>query len=132
MKIFYAPINLNVWNLFAHRVDDIEDFSYLDGMKVGDMLLLYVTQAGIDDLRKNKPNEYDICPVKSPGIYACARIISLPYICANVSDYLCGEKVIDAKINFVSMDIPIVQLKSLPKGLKYNKPQPTTIGVIDL
>lgn len=131
MNTFYMPINLNKWNLFARRVDDIEDFLYIDGMKVGDLLLLYVSQKGLDDLRKDKPDKYKNCPIKSPGIYACARVISLPYTCADDNDYLFDKEVIDAKIILLSRYTEVIRLQKSPNGVEYTKPKKMQIGMVN-
>ena len=132
MNIYYMPINLRDWNLFKKNVEHIENFRYKTGMRDGDMLLLYVTQKGIDDLKQERPIEYNELPTIQNGIFGVARVIGKSYISKDPEDYLYGEEVIDAKISHLCKTAPIISLIHSPKGQPYALPQEVEVSVTKL
>lgn len=131
MSIYYVPINLERFNLLKRRVDEVEDFTYKEGMKVGDCLLLYVSKRGLEELKRKKPEEYELCTIRESGFYGMARVVSLPYQSPYREDFLKKRKVIDAKITHFSKDKPMIPF-TVPSSIQYKDPQEVRLDVLGL
>lgn len=126
VNLFYEPINLNNFNLFGKEAGQEETFLYAEGMEQGDYLILYISKKGIEQLKKEKTDEYQLNPVMESGFYGVAEVISNnPYILQE-EDYLKGRKVVKAKITFLSKTKPIIPYV-VPAEIDYKNPQKISI-----
>lgn len=90
MDIYFEPINLNHWDMFTevNGIGHIETFCATKSMKIGNIILLYVT-------RQQKP-------VKC-GIYSFGIAVTEPYAEPDGSGL-----VIDAEIVRISYNKPLI------------------------
>ncbi|MBS4980040.1 MAG: hypothetical protein KHZ72_01520 [Lachnospiraceae bacterium] len=128
MKIYYVPIKLSQFNPLKLSIGDVEDFAYAEGMAEGDCLLLYFSQSGINEFKKENPKEFNEYPIQESGFYMIARVKGVPHDSDKVGDYLWGRRVIDAEITHKSERIPFISYKA-PKDPNYANPKIIDINV---
>ena len=95
MKVFFEPVNLNVWNMLENikTIPYTETFFSTKEMNLDDLVILYVGSQ-----KKNV----------AAGVYAFGVVASLPYVAMNPDDYCYKKLVVDIKIKQISYDKPII------------------------